>query len=45
MKKRLTKTKIRKLEDEIDIRDSDAAMKDQTGTITLEEYMKKMKDI
>jgi hypothetical protein len=43
MKKRLTKAEIRKREDEIDIRDSNAAMKDTRGTMSLEEYMKKRK--
>ena len=45
MKEWLTEAIISKLEDDIDIRDSDAAMKDTRGTITIEEYMKKMKDI
>jgi hypothetical protein len=45
MKEWLTEAIVAKLEDDIDIRESDAAMKDTRGTMSLEEFMKKMKDI
>ncbi len=45
MKEWLTEAIIAKLEDDIDIRESDAALKDTSGTMPLREYLKTLKDI